>query len=250
MARLFDATTDRLSNTTFPAVTTAAGTIFTRVKPNWNYNDSAIHVIWHHGNASHPTVDECPIFQKFSDNNIYIGFNNAGSGDQRIAISGSGCFSNGVWQNHLFTWNDSANELFYYCDNTQMGTRTSALTPFGNVGLCVGNYLLSWDVGKNLDGSLAEYARWNRTLTSTERSALQATGDPASVPEGLTHHLRFEADGNTQYSEVSTSTLTNTNTVQSNHPTTYFDGGYLQMRIPVPVVGGRNVGPDFMPFFT
>lgn len=181
-ARSFSGGTHQLHASSHGGVT-SAGTIFLRARPNWNHNDSATHVLFQFGSSS-----EAPSFQKFSDNNIYIGFNGGGHGDQRISVAAdSAMFLNGVWTSHVFTWDDAAEAEYYYADNVQKGSRTTTLTTFSASTLTLGNYdpaLLQ----VNFNGALAEFGRWSRVLDAAEREIIQKTGTPLSVLRGLVEY--------------------------------------------------------------
>jgi len=181
MALSFTSSTHNIRNASAPGVT-ADGTVFIRVKPNWNHNDGVYHAFWQYGTTIETNQ---PGFVKYNDNNVYIGWQGGSNGDVRIAIAAtSAMFTSGTWASHLYTWSDSANLQYYYVDNVQKGSQTGSFVADVTAGVNIGN-IRSTEVQANCNSELAEYGRWNRVLDAAERAILQATGTPRSVPRGL-----------------------------------------------------------------
>lgn len=187
MARSFTSSGQYLLNTNTSV--SSSGSVFMWIKPNWNGVDGQTHVMWFYSVVADGTEDR-PSFQKFTDNNIYIGWSFVGPGDQRIVLSSSGIFVSGKWSAHMFTW-DSGSE-YYYVDGVVRGSRVAALTTTTATRLRVANYDNNI-VGnqRNCNSSLSDFARWDRALTPAEVRLVSFTGSPLAVPNGLQHYADF-----------------------------------------------------------
>jgi len=180
MARSLTSATHNL-RTTDVIAPASAGTVCFRIKPNWNSGDGGIHVFWQVTDRGTQFGELS--FQKYSDNNIYVGWNGGGQGDQRIIISDTGIFSNGVFASHILTWDDAANDEKYYVDGAQKGSRTSALTTFAMSAsreLTIGNYD-SVDSQQNCDSVLSCFAYWDAVLSAQERASIDGGVSPLRV---------------------------------------------------------------------
>lgn len=174
MSRRFAGTTHRLTSATFGGVA-SAGSIGFWLRPNWSSGDSAKHVFFINADDN---LTSGPGFQKFSDNQIYCGFEGGGFGDDRIIVSDSGLFSAGVWAYWLFTWTSAAGgSCSLYRNNVLVGSR-SPVTPFVRTALTVGNYFTP---AENCDADMAELAYWPAVLTAADR-ALLLNGAYANSP--------------------------------------------------------------------
>lgn len=164
MARAWSSTsTDRLVNTD-AIIESGSGTISIWLNPGFNSGDSTVRPIWMYGILNF----ESPSFQRYSDNNIYVGFNGNSLGDQRITIADTDLFTSGSWANWVFTW--ATTGCFLYKDATQKGTH-GATTLFTKQNLTVGNYDPSLSNASCLS-TLMDFAYWNVVLTAGEISAL------------------------------------------------------------------------------
>lgn len=162
MARRCASTSDRMYNASFPGVA-ASGSIGLWLKPNFNSGDSAKHNFWVFAANNTTSV---PGFQKFSDNNVYVGFEDPGQGDQRIVIADTGLFVSGTWAYWLFTWTAGAQVI--YKNGVSVGT--AGLVPVSTGGLTIGNYQIP---AENSASDYAELAYWSgAVLSAGERTAL------------------------------------------------------------------------------
>ena len=170
------------SPTAYPGAT---GTVAIRLKPNWNYNDNADHKIWWHVYTDIADPSRLQ-FQKYSDNNVYIGwYASGGSDNDRITYaSASGNFTNGVWNSHVFTWSDSANTEEYWIGGVSKATRTSALETYTvSNSLTIGNANAA-STANNSNASFADYALWDVILTADEILAYDKGLDPRMIRPG------------------------------------------------------------------
>ncbi len=199
MSRYFGAVTDRITAAAPKVWPGTAGTIFVRIKPGgWGAGTGDNHVFWCYGYQDAGSR-ALLMLQRYSDNKVYVGWlgDPAHGGEQRIIVPDAGCFADGVWANHLFTWDASAAQAFYYVDNVQKGMRAAALntqTLFGGAtsNVTIGNYNSA--IG-NADarGDLAFFARWDRALSLAERTQLQNGAHPLDVPTGLVECIELGA---------------------------------------------------------
>lgn len=187
MTRTF--TSGNYLKATSPADIGGVGTIFFRFKPTFSSGDSALHSQFGYNSTS---GNNMLLYFHFTDNNMYVGWY-AGS-DSRITVSDSGFFASGVWANHLYDWDDSADLQHVYVDNTLKGTSSTPFTVFGShAALVVGAAPAVGFIALNEgdypgDGDIAEWARWDRVLTADERAILHSTGCPLHVPRGLVRY--------------------------------------------------------------
>jgi len=189
---------------------TSAGTLAVRVKPNWNHNDSTDHVLWFFGSAATPFL----AYQKYNDNNVYIGWHSGG--DQRItAAADSAMFTNGTWASHVFTWSDSGDDEKLYVDSVQKGSRTSTLTTstLSVINCTIGNYSETFDFPAH--ASMADFAQWSVVLTADERVAYDKGFSPQMIrPASLLVYLPLVRD----VLDVKGSAFTNTGGTAAPHP--------------------------------
>lgn len=174
----YNSTTDRYilyGNKNLPS----SGTIAMWYYPNWAVTDSAVHSFFEWQASSSDWL----ILLKFSDNVWYFGHNNGGS-TVRIVQSGSDSnHTQSDWNSIIYTWNDTANQQFFYINGTQIGTQTGSFTVSTAVTASfacgIGNYVSVQSY--NFDGRIAEFAMWDRVLSSDERAYYDAGNSPTLV---------------------------------------------------------------------
>ncbi len=220
MARV-TSTGNYLVNTTMPDLP-GVGTIFIRFKPNgWSSGGVTPRTLFGY------SVDSANSFLWYlasgGDGNIYLGWVNAGSAT-RIVIADTGIFTNGVWANHVYDWDDTADLQHLYVDNILKGTQAAAFTvPTGLTHLTIGtNSPKSDTVIDTHSGAahVAEFARWDHVLDSTERATLESTGNPTCLPTGLVRHYKILGNDSPEPDEIGTEDLTLVGApAQSTHPT-------------------------------
>jgi len=191
MSRYFSALTDRISAPQPAVWPEATGSIFLKIKPaGWASGTGTAHGFCEYGyfeGGSYAVLD----FVRYSDNRIYAGWagDAAHGGEQRIIIPDAGCFADGVWANHLLTWDQAAGQQYYFVDNVQKGVRAGGLTTetlSGNPAsqVTIGNVNAA-NANTDARGTLAFFARWNRVLMPAERAQLQSGAHPLDLPTGL-----------------------------------------------------------------
>jgi hypothetical protein len=170
MGRLFNGSSDVISNTSIATVG-ATGSMSLWLQPNWNWNDTADHPFWMEDG-------DFFTFQKYSDNNIYCGFRR-GASDQRIALAATGLFTSGTWAHWLLTWSNAAGQTLYQ-NGVSVGTHSLTYpSPVNPNGLWVGNYGTFAPVNSN--ETIADFAYWNSTLSSSDAAKLAAGYRPVDV---------------------------------------------------------------------
>lgn len=195
-----------------PANVGGSGTIFLRLKPTWSSGDGVQHFLWTYTYAGGFELS-C---QKFSDNNMYVGWRLSG-GDARITVADTGLFTSGVWGNWLVDWDETADLTHLYLDNVLIGTSTSLFTAaVSATAMFVG----SGESGiSSAAGDIAEWGRWDHVLDASERSALQASGDPQCALSGLAQHVKFIGTDNPEPDEIGTADIGFVGTCpQATHP--------------------------------
>lgn len=178
MARHFGSgNTDRLETSSIipPG---SAGTISIWVLSNWAYNDGFEHDLWRHHKTTATTGTFAYI--KYSDNNIYVGWNGAGLGDQRITLSGSGIFVLNTWEHHVFSWDSAVPNCTLYVNGSSVATRGTALTTFTCDLLAIGN-TPGGGSNNSISGNMADYCSWNVAMTLGEVQSLSKGCRPSSI---------------------------------------------------------------------
>ena len=196
MALTLSATlTDRLASaddSTWAAGTT--GSVFLWFKPAWSSGDGVDHVLFNCGVQTGAAPSASWKFfrmEKWTDNNIYMGFYDT-STDYRVIAADTGLFTGGTWATHLVTWDSSTPLTTYYVNNSSVGTSGTLVVPNWQAQSGdredIGNDLVIGGYGAPADGAIAELARWNRVLDATERAILQAGFSPLFLLRGLVEY--------------------------------------------------------------
>jgi hypothetical protein len=137
--------------------------------------------------------------------------------------------SNGIWRytrpsanawHHIAILHDmssDANDPSIYVDNV-LQSLTEAQVPSGtradnSVGYALGGRT---DLGRNWEGYLAEFAVWNRILTTAEVAALSKGFSALFFPNGLVEYLPLIRD--TRSYKLAAATVSGSVTVAPEHP--------------------------------
>lgn len=178
------------------------GTVFLKIKPNWNSGDSADHVFLDVGiQAASGPGGKFLRLEKYLDNNCYMGFGD--TPDYRVVFADTGVFVSGVWADHMLTWDDSAPggvASRYYVNNVQKGTNASLAIPDwqsqSTDRVSIGDSRIAnvYSSSSVADSDIAEFARWNRVLSSGERTQLAAGYSPIFIPSGLVEYRDFRTN--------------------------------------------------------
>jgi hypothetical protein len=231
MAFAFTGTTHNIRATTFAAPSTTTGTIAIRILPGWAHNDSATHVFWYispSGGGANAVS-----FQKFSDNNVYIGWNATGGDDRIVVAADAAMFTNGTLASHIFTWDNAADDQKYYVNGTQKGTRTTTLDTGTITGqYTIGNYPTT--PGQvNCNATLSDYAEWTVVLDAGERAAYGAGYSPLTIrPSALQVYMPLVRNGAVDM--VGATAFTVSNAAAAAHPRIIFPYA--------PAMIGHNIG--------
>lgn len=179
MARDFTSSTDGASNSSFSGVI-SSGTISCWIRPHFNSGDSVQRFFWSTGSGDQLS------FQRFSDNNIYVGFT-SGS-DQRIVVSDAGLFTSGTWANWIFTWSNAAGQTAYK-NAASVGSHILTFSAPGSA-ITAGNNAAETN---SADAAIADFACWNVILSTGELSALSSGARPYTVrPASLQIYWPFD----------------------------------------------------------
>jgi hypothetical protein len=167
----------------FIPVLSANGTIATWLKPSWSSGDGNTHAIWHLGGTN-----DTPSWQKFSDNNNYVGFTN--NANSRVVFADTGLYTSGTWYHLVFTWG-SQQQVFI--NAVSKGTQSiSFLRPTAGA-LRIGGYASGTDPLSSV-GTYADWTYWNRVLSQAEIVALTKGISPLTMPWGLVAYIPFKTD--------------------------------------------------------
>lgn len=192
-----------------------AGSVFIRVRPTWASGDSSAHFLWSYQSDDGTTQLH---IQRYSDNNFYAGWN--GTQVSRVTVADTGLISAGNWYNVLLTWDDVADEVKFYIDNSLIGTSTAAFTAHTTAAeLSVGAGAGSELGIRPADADIAEFARWDRVLTAEERTTLQVTGCPLHMLRSLVRYYPLVGKNSPEVDLIAASDLALTGTpAAAAHP--------------------------------
>jgi len=132
--------------------------------------------------------------------------------------------TNGIWYDYVVTYDGSstANDPIIYRDGSSVTiterAAPSGTLPINQTTLVIGNRIaddLTWD------GRLAEFAIWNRVLTSTEANQIGVGNSPLLIPGGLIFYSPLIGDTSPEPDLIGGITGTVTGTTQITHPTVY-----------------------------
>src|SRR6516225_3231950 len=117
MSRSFGDLADRIAAPAPNEWPGADGTILVKIKPaGWRAATGDHHVFWMYGFSDSGGASSALLgFERRADFRISIGWSGdpTNGGDQSFVLADAGCFSDGVWANHLFTWGGAAGEQHY-----------------------------------------------------------------------------------------------------------------------------------------
>lgn len=178
MARLYNATTDRISVGTRDAPST--GSISFWVNPSWAQTDGVDHVFFDNRKAG---TAELFRFQKFSDNTLYMGWFTGGV-DYRVSVASAGYTLNtGAWNHFAYVWTGGTDSELYL-NGASIGTKgTNAVWGGADTARVIGNVV---PAAGNTDvrGSMAHVAIYTRRLTADEIVSLAGRAFPSLVAPG------------------------------------------------------------------
>lgn len=101
----------------------SAGTVAWSMTPRFAFNDNLQHYFWGQLNtAAQPEFSA----QKFTDNNMYIGWDTLAHADRVVVAASAANFTQGLQQDYVLTW--GANGSFLYRNGVQIGTNSTAPT--------------------------------------------------------------------------------------------------------------------------
>jgi hypothetical protein len=239
MSRLFSSTTDRIEKASPVRFPGGQGTLSFWLRPSWNSGDGVDHVFCAFTNAA---AAKRLVWQKFSDNNIYVGWLAVSPSvdDDRIVLADTGLFTSGTWAHWAFKWSDAGDTCELYKNGVSLATRTSGLLAY-TVGeqSCWGNASTNIGVNASAAGDMAECAVYANPLNDPEVAALAAGFSPLLVaPFVLYQYLPLYGRG-TEFSLFESGSYTVTGTLQSDHPRIFNPVG---QQIVVPTGSGGGGG--------
>ena len=161
----FDGTDDYVS-TPLQNVGYSAGTVSWWMSPNSTYNDGVEQGMWGHITSFNtlPSFDA----QKYTDNNLYIGFD-ATSDDDRVVVAASATnFIKNVWQYYTFTWVSGGDSVLYR-NGVEIGRKVGGTTPH--------DIAVNFEIGRQnlvgyFNGSMDDFRMYNRALSAPEITIL------------------------------------------------------------------------------
>lgn len=229
---------------TAPAPTTA-GTMCVWMKPNWNSSSNAAGRTWiDYGWTSGDGAQQYALrMERWTDHNAYMGFYSHVSGEKRVVFADTSAFVSGVWQLDCLTWDSgSSTGSAFYIDNVSKGTRSGSWTISSWVAqsgdrFTLGNQspLFTTPGAEPCDCSLAEFARWNRILTTAELTALSARKiSPSWIVSGLLEYRSLRKDTACWgvSSECPTMSATGSPTFsETAHPPIIYPAAIMQRRL-------------------
>jgi hypothetical protein len=158
---------DRYVQTTLLNCGFASGTIFWLQARTNAFNSGVQNFFWGQDASGANELSG----QIFSDNNWYVGWNNGGDTRVTLAASAANAPQN-QWVAYAFTWTPSGSKL-YQGGVGQIGSNGSAPT-VGNLNtpMTIGRGGVAGAGGAAFDGSMGNFAVWNRALSANEIAQL------------------------------------------------------------------------------
>jgi hypothetical protein len=136
---------------------------------------SSVQIYFWNTNAT----NDAPSLQRFSDNNFYAGFTNAGN--TRVVVADTGLYSANVWAHFALTWTSSLQT--FYINGVSRGTQAFTFSSPGAQQFCIGNINTSTG-GDELHGNVADFAYWSTNLSAAELTALANGARPYRIRTG------------------------------------------------------------------
>jgi hypothetical protein len=155
----FSAASSQHVATTLTDLAPVAGAISFGLYPTLPFNDGTVH-----GIAGPAAFVDTPSFQKFSDNNLYMGW----SGGRVIVAASSSNYTQNTWQHYCFTWVSGGTHTLYR-NGIVLGTAT---------GATVSNAGVAWHFGRCFatssffTGRMDDVSFFYRALSAAEILAL------------------------------------------------------------------------------
>lgn len=183
-------TTSYVDTNRFNGISFSSGTIAWSLYPTFAFNDGVQHFIW--GEATNPISTPEFTCQKYSDNNWYVGWNNA-TGDFRVILAASSSnLTQNTWQHYAFTWGAGGSIL--YRNGLVIGTKGTVPTttaPGNSFGwLCAkATTLIGCSSGSQIGYGLI----WLRAITQKEVFAIYK--NPYSFLQKIQNKRKFKAGG-------------------------------------------------------
>jgi hypothetical protein len=201
-------------------VISGAGSVFWWADADQAYNGSTTEVWW--GGV---TNDGAPEFscQRFSDNNIYCGYNASGN-DDRVTLAASATnFPQNTWAHYALTWTNTGTTTLYV-NGVSVGTKGSTTEQTTNKNFRFGEQTFS--ATQNWDGQMAYTRILSINAPIWEVSENLHRGESFSSSKQVEYGL---LEGSGTAPDLSgngrTGTYTSTSGVDSNGPPVMFGGG-------------------------
>lgn len=211
MAAAFDGTGDYLSCAAFDLP--ATGSLSLWYRPTYAYTDGLYHFIF----QTYKDANNLFLIAKYNDSTWNVGWYT--SGDYRIiGASASGLVQN-AWNHLCVTWDDTANEVKFFLNNSQVGsTVTSLVTHTGSTSVYIGTQVTT--TTRDASGRIAALGIWSAVLLAGERNSLYKGYVPRMVrPASLFRDFDLTRD----FKELKAATAITNNgaSVEDNPPLIY-----------------------------
>lgn len=170
------------------AVTPLSNSGYTNGSVSWwqyntssTYNDGAINVSWGNTNQYSSPQYKSLSFQKFSDNNIYAGWNTCVGTDDRVIVAASSSnYPTNTWIFYTITWTAGSLTSLYANGTLIAGNAgTTNVCPTG-ANIIIGE-LGNFNAEGYFNGDIDDFRVYNRTLTSADVTQLYQFNDITTV---------------------------------------------------------------------
>ncbi len=179
----FNGTSDYIdTGKTIGNLVSGNGTVCWWMNPATLYNDNAAHAIWGATGVSVPEFSA----QKFSDNNLYIGWNSTGH-DNRVVLAASAAnYPQNQWIYYCFTWvPNGASTLYISGTSAGVTSSTTITSPSSNFLIGKQGSLPSYFNGKIDEVRISNAVRsaaWIAASYKSETDAFNVYGSEETPP--------------------------------------------------------------------
>lgn len=156
---------------------TSTGTFAIRARPYWRSIDSTDHVMWNCEAAGSAGASSCS-FERFSDNNIYVGMIQAG--DQRLVVAdAAGIFQPGRYKSYVYTWDQPNSLQRFFAGGKLVGTRSAGYGMPAIDTLCIGRFRSGASPGAHAD--VEDFAAWSCVLEAADLARYERGDNPSTI---------------------------------------------------------------------
>jgi hypothetical protein len=170
MSRSFDATGNQFATPVASSLLAVTGSVTFWFNPGWNSGDGIDHQV-----VDCEQAGDFFRFQKYLDDNCYIGWDFGGV-DDRVIFADTGLFVSGTWAHWAVTWT-SGGTTTVYKDGVSKGTHVTPTSP----SIASQTYFGARPTLTGANGLIADIALWNSAISSGSVVSLAGGARPNTI---------------------------------------------------------------------